>query len=126
MSDDPLYERGMNVRREVLGDEHVDRAIASTTPMTAPFQAAITRFAWGDVWSRDTIDRRTRSALTLALLAALGRDHELEMHIRAARRNGLTPEEIGEVFLHTAVYAGVPAGNSALAIARLVFEEEQP
>jgi alkylhydroperoxidase/carboxymuconolactone decarboxylase family protein YurZ len=94
--------------------------------MTAPFQAAITRFAWGDVWSRDTIDRRTRSALTLALLAALGRDHELEMHIRAARRNGLTPEEIGEVFLHTAVYAGVPAGNSALAIARLVFEEEQP
>jgi 4-carboxymuconolactone decarboxylase len=125
MSDDPLYERGMQVRREILGDEHVDRAIASTTPVTKPFQDAITRFAWGDVWNRDALDRRTRSALTLALLAALGRDHELEMHIRAARRNGLTPEEIGEVFLHTAVYAGLPAGNGALAIARRVLEEEQ-
>ena len=125
MTEDPLYERGMKVRREVLGDEHVDRAIASTTPLTQPFQDAITRFAWGDVWSRDGLDRRTRSAMTLALLAALGRDHELEMHIRAARRNGLTSEEIGEVFLHTAVYAGLPAGNAALAIARRVLEEEQ-
>jgi 4-carboxymuconolactone decarboxylase len=125
MTEDPLYERGMKVRREVLGDEHVDRAIASTTPLTQPFQGAITRFAWGDVWSRDGLDRRTRSAMTLALLAALGRDHELEMHIRAARRNGLTSEEIGEVFLHTAVYAGLPAGNAALAIARRVLEEEQ-
>jgi 4-carboxymuconolactone decarboxylase len=125
MSDDPLYERGMKVRREVLGDEHVDRAIASTTPLTQPFQDAITRFAWGDVWSRETLDRRTRSAMTLAVLAALGREHELEMHVRAALRNGLTPEEIGEVFLHTAVYAGLPAGNAALAIAGRVLEEEQ-
>jgi 4-carboxymuconolactone decarboxylase len=125
MSDDPLYERGMKVRREVLGDEHVDRAIASTTPRTQPFQDAITRFAWGAVWSRETLDRRTRSAITLAVLAALGREHELEMHVRAALRNGLTPEEIGEVFLHTAVYAGLPAGNAALAIAGRVLEEEQ-
>src|SRR5689334_8984967 len=114
----------MKVRREVLGDEHVDRAIANTTPLGQPFQDAITRFAWGDVWSRETLDRRTRSAITLALLAGLGREHELEMHIRAARRNGLTPEEIGEVFLHTAVYAGLPTGNRALAIARGVLEEE--
>jgi 4-carboxymuconolactone decarboxylase len=126
MSDDPLYERGMKVRREVLGDEHVDRAIALTTPLTQPFQDAITRFAWGDVWSRETLDRRTRSAMTLAVLAALGREHELEMHVRAGLRHGLTPEEIGEVFLHTAVYAGLPAGNAALAIARRVLEEAQP
>jgi 4-carboxymuconolactone decarboxylase len=125
MSDDPLYDKGMKVRREVLGDEHVDRAIATTTPLTQPFQDAITRFAWGDVWSRETLDRRTRSAITLALLAGLGREHELEMHIHAARRNGLSAEEIGEVFLHTAVYAGLPTGNRALAIARRVLEEDE-
>ena len=125
MSDDPLYDRGMKVRREVLGDEHVERAIAATTALTQPFQDAITRFAWGDVWSRDVLDRRTRSAMTLALLAGLGRENELEMYIRAGLRNGLTAAEIGEVFLHTAVYAGLPAGNSALAIAHRVLEEEQ-
>jgi len=125
MSDDPLYDRGMKVRREVLGDEHVERAIAATTALTQPFQDAITRFAWGDVWSRDVLDRRTRSAMTLALLAGLGRENELEMYIRAGLRNGLTAAEIGEVFLHTAVYAGLPAGNRALAIARRVLEEEQ-
>ena len=125
MSDDPLYDRGMKVRREVLGDEHVERAIAATTALTQPFQDAITRFAWGDVWSRDVLDRRTRSAMTLALLAGLGRENELKMHIRAGLRNGLTAAEIGEVFLHTAVYAGLPAGNRALAIARRVLEEEQ-
>jgi 4-carboxymuconolactone decarboxylase len=120
---DPLYERGMAVRREVLGDEHVDRARAATTPFTADFQDFITRYAWGSVWARDGLDRRTRSCLTLALLAALGREGELEMHVRAALRVGLSPVEIREVLLHTAVYAGVPAANSAFAIAQQVLEE---
>jgi 4-carboxymuconolactone decarboxylase len=120
---DRLHEQGMTVRREVLGDEHVDRARAATTPFTADFQDYITRFAWGSVWAREGLDRRTRSCLTLALLAALGRDGELEMHLRAALRIGVTPEEIGEVLLHTAVYAGVPAANSAFAIAQRVLEE---
>ena len=124
MSDDP-YEAGMRVRREVLGDEHVDRAIERTTELTVPFQELITRFAWGSVWTRDDLDRRTRSAITLALLAALGRDEELALHVRAARRNGLTPQEIGEVLLHTAVYAGVPAANAAYAIAQRVLDEER-
>jgi 4-carboxymuconolactone decarboxylase len=125
MTDDPLYDKGMKVRREVLGDDHVDRAMETTTRLTQPFQDAITRFAWGDVWSRETLDRRTRSAITLALLAGLGREPELEMHVRAGLRNGLTPAEIAEVFLHTAVYAGLPTGNRALAIAQKVLEEEQ-
>jgi 4-carboxymuconolactone decarboxylase len=120
---DPLYERGTSVRREVLGDEHVDRARAATTPFAADFQDFITRFAWGSVWAREGLDRRTRSCLTLALLTALGREGELEMHVRAALRIGLTPEEIGEVLLHTAVYAGVPAANSAFAIAQRVLGE---
>jgi 4-carboxymuconolactone decarboxylase len=111
------------VRREVLGDDHVDRAGAATTPFTADFQDFITRYAWGSVWARDGLDRRTRSCLTLALLAALGREGELEMHVRAALRIGLSPEEIREVFLHTAIYAGVPAANSAFAIAQRVLEE---
>ena len=123
MSD--AYEDGMKVRREVLGDEHVDRAIERTTELTVPFQELITRFAWGSVWTRDELDRRTRSAITLALLAALGRDEELALHVRAARRNGLTPEEIGEVLLHTAVYAGVPAANAAYTIAQRVLDEER-
>jgi 4-carboxymuconolactone decarboxylase len=120
---DPLYERGMAVRREVLGDVHVDRARAATTPFTADFQDFITRYAWGSVWAREGLDRRTRSCLTLALLAALGREGELEMHTRAALRVGLSPEEIREVLLHTAVYAGVPAANSAFAVAQRVLEE---
>ncbi|AGL17807.1 4-carboxymuconolactone decarboxylase [Actinoplanes sp. N902-109] len=115
------YEAGMRVRREVLGDEHVDRAVAATTPLTAPFQDFITRYAWGDVWTREGLDRRTRSCLTLALLTALGHHDELAMHVRAARRNGLTPEEISEVLLHTAVYAGVPAANTAYKIAQQVL-----
>jgi 4-carboxymuconolactone decarboxylase len=123
MSDDEAYERGMRVRREVLGDEHVDRAIERTTPLTEDFQRFITRTAWGDVWARPGLDRRMRSAITVAVLAALGREGELEMHLRAARRNGLTEEEIGEVLLHTAVYAGVPAANAAFAVAQRVFAE---
>jgi 4-carboxymuconolactone decarboxylase len=121
MSD--AYERGMAVRREVLGDEHVDRAVAATTPFTAPFQEFITRAAWGEVWARDGLDRRSRSMVTLAVLTALGRSEELAMHVRAARRNGLTAAEIAEVLLHTAVYAGVPAANSAFAIAQRVLDE---
>jgi 4-carboxymuconolactone decarboxylase len=117
------YEQGMEIRREVLGDEHVDRAVERTTPLTAPFQEFITRYAWGGVWSRPGLDRRTRSAITVAVLAALGREHELELHLRAARRNGLSEAEIGEVLLHTAVYAGVPAANTAFAIAQRVFAE---
>lgn len=120
MNDDP-YEQGLQVRREVLGDEHVDRAIERTTELTAPFQEFITRFAWGGVWSRPGLDRRTRSAITLAVLTALGRENELELHLRAAVRNGLTEQEIGEVLLHTAVYAGVPAANAAFAVAQRVL-----
>jgi len=123
MTDD-AFEAGMRVRREVLGDEHVDRALERATDLTAPFQELITRFAWGSVWARDGLDRRTRSAITLAVLTALGREQELELHVRAARRNGLTAEEIGEVLLHTAVYAGVPAANAAYAIAQRVLDED--
>ena len=123
MSDNP-YEEGMRVRREVLGDEHVDRAIENTTEFTAAFQEFITRNAWGAVWTREGLDRRTRSAITLAVLTALGREQELAMHVRAARTNGLTPEEISEVLLHTAVYAGVPASNAAFAVAQRVLADE--
>jgi 4-carboxymuconolactone decarboxylase len=121
MSDD--LEQGMQVRREVLGDEHVDRAVAGTTPFTQPFQDLITRYAWGAVWSRPGLDRRTRSCVTLALLVALRAEHELAMHVRAALRNGVTAEEIGEVLLQTAVYAGVAAANRAFAIAQDVLSE---
>jgi 4-carboxymuconolactone decarboxylase len=121
---DPDYQAGMTVRREVLGDAHVDRAIERTTELTAPFQEFITRFVWGGIWSRPELDRKTRSAITLAVLTALGREHELELHIRAARRNGLSDAQIGEVLLHTAVYAGVPAANAALAIAQRVLAEQ--
>jgi 4-carboxymuconolactone decarboxylase len=122
MNDD-LYDDGMAIRREVLGDEHVDRAIAQTTEFTAPFQDFITRYAWGAVWSRDGLDRRTRSAVTLGVLTALGREHEIAMHVRAALRNGLSAQEVGEVLLHTSVYAGVPAANRAFAIAAEVVAE---
>jgi 4-carboxymuconolactone decarboxylase len=120
------YEPGMRVRREVLGDAHVDRAVARTTEFTAPFQEFITRYAWGSVWTREGLDRRTRSAVTLSVLTALGRENEIEMHVRGALRNGLSPAEIGEILLHTAVYAGVPAANAAFAIAQRVIDAESP
>ena len=123
MDDEARAGQGTRVRREVLGDAHVDRAVAATTPLTAPFQDLVTRYAWGDVWSRPGLDRRTRSLLTLALLAALGHDTELALHVRAAVTNGVTRDEIGEVLLHTAVYAGVPAANSALAVAQQVLDQ---
>jgi 4-carboxymuconolactone decarboxylase len=109
----------------VLGDEHVDRAIDSTTPFTEPFQEFITEMAWGSVWTREGLDRRTRSAITVAILAALGREHELAMHVRAALRNGLTEDEVSEVLLHTAVYAGVPAANRAFAVAQEALAERR-
>ena len=123
---DPLYDEGMEVRRSVLGDAHVDGAIERTTEFTAPFQEFITRYAWGTIWAREGLDRRTRSAVTLGVLTALGREHEIAMHVRAALRNGLSPQEIGEVLLHTSVYAGVPVANRAFAIADEVLREEPP
>jgi 4-carboxymuconolactone decarboxylase len=114
----------MRARREVLGDEHVDRAIESTTDFTRDFQDLITRYAWGEIWTRPGLDRKTRSCITIAALVALGRDHELELHIRAALRNGLTPDELEEVLLQSAVYCGVPAANSAFAIAQRVLDEQ--
>jgi 4-carboxymuconolactone decarboxylase len=118
------HEQGMAVRRQVLGDAHVDRATAAATPFTAPFQELITSYAWGEVWSRPGLDRRTRSCVTLGVLVALRCEEELALHVRAALRNGLTPEEIREVLLHTTVYAGVPAANTAFAIAQRVLREE--
>jgi len=126
MTDDERYEQGMRVRREVLGDVHVDRALADTTDFTAPWQEFITRHAWGGVWARDGLDRKTRSVITLSVLTALGREHEIAMHVRAALRHGLSQEEIAEVLIHTAVYAGVPTANTAFAIAQRVFEEDAP
>jgi 4-carboxymuconolactone decarboxylase len=124
-SEDSAYDRGMKVRREVLGDEHVDRAIGRTTEFTADFQDFITRYAWGEVWARPALDRRTRSCITLTALVALGRLDELELHVRAAVRNGLTESEIREVFLQSAVYCGVPAANSAFAVAMRVLSESE-
>lgn len=119
-----LHEQGLATRRAVLGDAHVDRAIARTDAFTADFQSLITRYAWGEIWSRAGLDRRMRSAITLAMLAALGHHEELGMHVRAALRNGLAPDEIKEVLLQVAIYAGVPAANAAFAIAQRILTEE--
>jgi 4-carboxymuconolactone decarboxylase len=123
MDDAERSQRGMSVRREVLGDEHVDRAVARTTPFTAPFQDLITRYAWGDVWSRTGLTRAERSLVTLAVLAALQHEGELAMHVKAALGNGLTPEQISEVLLQVAIYAGVPTGNRAFAVAQQVLDD---
>lgn len=122
--DDERYAAGMAVRREVLGDAHVDRAEANKTPFNTDFQAYITRCAWGEVWTRPGLDRRTRSVITLTALIAGGHWEELQMHLRAAKRNGLSEPEIGEVILQTAVYLGVPAANHAFAIAVATFAED--
>jgi 4-carboxymuconolactone decarboxylase len=119
------HDRGMEVRREVLGDEHVDEAVARTTGFTADFQDLITRYAWGEIWARPGLDRRMRSAITLTALIALGRMDELPMHVRAALRNGLSEDEIKEVLLQTAVYCGVPAANTAFAVAARVLDEKE-
>jgi 4-carboxymuconolactone decarboxylase len=121
---EPPRETGEATRRAVLGDEHVDRSQAGRSAFNAPFQDFITRYAWGEVWARDGLDRRTRSAITLAVLTALGRENEISLHVRGALRNGLSEAEIAEVLLHTAVYAGVPAANAAFSIAERVLAEE--
>jgi 4-carboxymuconolactone decarboxylase len=123
MDDAARARQGMTVRRAVLGDEHVDRAVSTTTSFTEPFQDFITRNAWGDIWSRPGLSRGERSMITLAMLAALQHENELAMHVRAALRNGLTPEQIQEVLLQVAVYAGVPAANRAFAVAQRVLSE---
>ena len=118
------YDKGMAKRREVLGDDHVDRTIANTTGLDRDFQTWITEKVWGDLWSRPGLSTRERSLVTIAMLAALGHD-ELELHLRAARNTGITPEEIGEVLLHVATYAGVPAANHAFAMLNNVYPEER-
>jgi 4-carboxymuconolactone decarboxylase len=123
MTDD-RHEPGMKIRREVLGDEHVDAAVERTSDFTADFQDLITRYAWGEIWERPGLDRRTRSAITLTALVARGHSDELALHVRAALRNGLTRDEIKEVLLQSAIYCGVPAANSAFAVAQRVLEQE--
>lgn len=115
------YERGLRVRREVLGDAHVDRAEAGITDFDADFQRLITEYAWGTAWSGEGLDRPTRHLVTIAALAALGKEHELEMHLRATSNTGVTPEQVREVFQQIAIYAGVPAANAAFAIGKRVF-----
>ncbi|TDC60836.1 4-carboxymuconolactone decarboxylase [Micromonospora sp. KC207] len=124
MNDRERHDAGMTVRRQVLGEAHVDRAIAGTDEFTADFQDFITRYAWGEVWSRPGLDRRTRSCVTLAVLATLHQDEELAMHVRAALRNGLSPQEVAEVLLQVGVYAGVPAANRAFRVAREALRQE--
>jgi 4-carboxymuconolactone decarboxylase len=123
MDDAQRTRQGMTIRRAVLGDEHVDRAVATTTSFTEPFQDFITRYAWGEIWSRPGLSRAQRSIVTLTVLAALQHEKELAMHVRAALRNGLSPEQIQEVLLQVAVYAGVPAANRAFAVAQRVLSE---
>ena len=124
MDDTERSVQGMTVRREVLGDAHVDRAVAATTPFTEDFQSFITRYAWGDIWSRPGLSRAERSMVTLTALAVLRQEEELAMHLRAALRNGLSPDQIKEVLLQVAVYAGVPAANRAFAVAARVLAED--
>jgi 4-carboxymuconolactone decarboxylase len=114
---------GMQVRRAILGDAHVDRAEASRTPLTAEFQDLLTRYAWGEIWTRPGLDRRTRSCITVAMLVALNRNDELALHIRAALTNGVTVDELKEILLQTAIYCGVPAANTAFGVAARVLAE---
>ena len=124
MTDD-MFDRGMVVRRQVLGDQHVDRAVAAATDLTQDFQQLITRYVWGEIWTRPGLDRRTRSCITVAMLVALNRPEELALHLRAAMTNGVTRAEIKEVLLQTAIYCGVPAANAAFAIAQRVLGEAE-
>jgi 4-carboxymuconolactone decarboxylase len=120
---DERYDRGMLVRRAVLGEEHVDRTQASTTEFTRDYQELITRYAWGEIWNRPGLDRKIRSMLVIAMTASLGRLEELKLHVRGARNTGVTRDEVKEVLLQVAVYAGVPAANSAFAAAAAVYRE---
>lgn len=118
------HQEGMSIRRSVLGEDHVDRAVAATTEFDEPFQKWITENVWGDIWARPGLDRATRSMVTIAILAALNHE-ELELHLRAAERTGLSRDKIAETLLHVAVYAGVPAANRAFAVAKALYREEQ-
>jgi 4-carboxymuconolactone decarboxylase len=124
MDDAQRAQQGTAVRRSVLGDEHVDRAAAAVTPFTEPFQDFITRYAWGEVWGRPGLSRPERSIIVLSVLAALQHENELALHVRGALRNGLSPEQIREVLLQVAVYAGVPAANRAFAVAQRVIAQD--
>ena len=124
MNDEERYEAGMQVRRAVLGDAHVDRSIANRTEVTEEFQNLITRYAWGEIWTREGLPRHTRSLLTIAMMVALNRSEELALHLRAARNNGVTRDEIKEVLLQTAIYCGVPAANSAFHLADRILREQ--
>ena len=124
MTDEERYEAGMRVRREVLGDAHVDRSLANRTALTEEFQSFITRYAWGEIWTRKGLPRHTRSLLTIAMMVALNRSEELALHLRSAKNNGVTRDEIKEVLLQTAIYCGVPAANSAFHLADRIFREE--
>jgi 4-carboxymuconolactone decarboxylase len=123
MNDNQRFEAGMQVRRAVLGDAHVDRAQANRTPFTADFQDLITRYAWGEIWTRPGLQRHTRSLMTICMMVALNREEELKLHLRAASNNGVTRDEIKEALLQTAIYCGVPAANSAFALAQKIFAE---
>lgn len=124
MNEDERYEAGLNVRRAVLGDAHVDRSLANRNALTEEFQALITRYAWGEIWTRDGLPRHTRSLLTIGLMVALNRGEELALHLHAAKNNGVTRDEIKEVLMQTAIYCGVPAANSAFHLADRIFREE--
>ncbi|AOJ27418.1 4-carboxymuconolactone decarboxylase [Burkholderia seminalis] len=124
MDDQERYEAGMKVRRAVLGDAHVDRSLENRTEVTDEFQNLITRYAWGEIWTRDGLPRHTRSLLTIAMMVALNRGEELALHLRAARNNGVTRDQIKEVLLQTAIYCGVPAANSAFHLADKIFKEQ--
>lgn len=124
MKDEERYEAGMQVRRAVLGDAHVDRSLANRSDLTSEFQDFITRYAWGEIWTREGLPRHTRSLLTIAMMVALNRGEELALHLRSAKNNGVTRDEIKEVLMQTAVYCGVPAANSAFHLADRIFREE--
>jgi 3-oxoadipate enol-lactonase/4-carboxymuconolactone decarboxylase len=121
MNDDERRERGMKIRRDVLGDEYVDRAQAAPSPLTKDFQDLLTRYAWGDIWARPGLDRRTRSCITVAMTVALNRPDELALHLRGALRNGVTVAELREILLQTAVYCGIPAANTAFKVAEQIL-----
>ncbi|KMZ13801.1 4-carboxymuconolactone decarboxylase [Candidatus Burkholderia humilis] len=125
MTDDERYEAGMKVCRAVLSDAHVDRSLENRTDLTTEFQNLITRYAWGEIWIREGLPRHTRSLLTIAMMVALNRSEELALHLRAAKNNGVTQDEIKEVLMQTAIYCGVPAANSAFHLAQKIFEEER-
>ncbi len=124
MHEDERYQAGLRERRRVLGDAHVERSLAARTEFTDEFHTLITRYAWGTIWTRDGLPAHTRSLLTLAMMVALGHDEEFKLHVRAARNNGVTPEQIKEVLLQAAVYCGVPAANHAFALAKPILEEQ--